>query len=408
LYLIFASALWIASTLQFVLDNGGLALGRAWLVTLLPSAGLITGTVAVLALSAGWALLARTGRAAAPAWLIENGKPPAWPSGAVRARQWALAALASGVMAEGCLAAFRFIAGPPNSLASQAQRYYLYIWVTAAAGAACTFVLCRLDKARGAGVACLAAPLATLTAVAGFLVMNTALGGQLSARFVLTVARAPLALGLMFCLTAALTGLIPPAPRSLAHPGSARMLPAHPASAFLLPAICAVAVCALLITGREAIVGPAAPLLSSGSGDSSTFTAARLDGLRYLDTTAPAIETAYAPVKRSIAAVSAASTPGRAAALIHSRVIPQLRKLLWHAEAVRPGTTQLAAIHRACLAAFRDAIIEYSLFARAFQHGDASAFARAKLEHQAANAQWARWQAGLLRLKLGGGIPMTP
>jgi len=311
-------------------------------------------------------------------------------------------------MAEACLAAFRFIAGPPASLASQAQRYYLYIWVAAAAGAACTFALCRLDRARGAGVACLAAPLATLTAVAGFLVMNTALGGQLSPRFAFTVAQAPLALGLLSCLTAAIAGLIPPASRSPASPGQARMLPAQLVPAFLLPAICAVAVCTLLITGREAVVGPAAPLLSSSSGDSSTFTAARLDGLRYLDTTAPAIEAAYSPVKRSIAAVSVATIPHRAAALLRSQVIPQLRTLLRHAEAVRPGTTQLAAIHHACLAAFRDAIIEYSLFARAFQHGDARALARAKLEQQAANAQWAQWQAGLLRLKLGGGIPVSP
>src|SRR5215813_604058 len=58
----------------------------------------------------------------------------------------------------------------------------------------------------GAGVACLAGPLATLAAVAGFLILNTAPGGKLSARFVVGVAQAPLALGLLFCLTAALAG----------------------------------------------------------------------------------------------------------------------------------------------------------------------------------------------------------
>ena len=73
--LVFASALWIGSTLQFALDSSGLALARAWLVTLLPSAGLVIGTVAVLALSAGWALWARTDRATAPAWMIEDGNP---------------------------------------------------------------------------------------------------------------------------------------------------------------------------------------------------------------------------------------------------------------------------------------------------------------------------------------------
>jgi Zn-dependent protease with chaperone function len=404
--LIFASALWIASTLQFVLDSGGLTLGRAWLVTLLPSADLVTGTVAVLALSAGWALWARTGRAAAPAWVIERGDPLAWPSGGPRARQWALAALASGIMAAGSLAAFHFIAGPPTTLASQAQAYYLYIWVAAAAGAACTLTLCRLDRARGAGVACLAAPLATLTATAGFLVMNTALGGQLSAQFVFNVARPPLALGLLFCLTAALAGLIPPASRSPQHP--ARTRPARLVSAFLLPAACAVAISALLITSRDAIIGPETTLLSSTSGDSFVFTAARLDGLRYLDTTAPAIEAAYSPVQRSIAAAGAASSPRQAAALIRAEALPQLHKVLQRAEAVRPGTAQLAAIHQACLTALRDAITEYSLFAQAFQTGDAHAFARAKLAQKAANAEWATWQVGLLRLKLGAGIPVTP
>ena len=406
--LIFACALWIASTLQFVLDSGGLTLGRAWLVTLLPSAGLVTGTAAVLALSAGWALWARTGRPAAPAWVIEHGDPPAWPSGGLRARQWALAALASGVVAEGSLAALHFIAGPPTTLASQAEAYYLYIWVAAAAGAACTLALCLLDRARGAGVACLAAPLATLTATAGFLVMNTALGGRLSAQFVVDVARPPLTLGLLFGLTAALAGLIPTASRSPQHPDPARTWPARLVSAFLLPAVCAAAISALLITGRDAVVGPESTLLSPGSGDSSVFTSARLDGLRYMDTTAPAIEAAYAPVQRSVAAAAAASTTRQAAAIIRAEVLPQLHNVLQRAEAVRPGTAQLAAIHQACLTALRDSITEYSLFAQAFQAGDAHAFAQAKAAQKAANAEWTMWQAGLLRLKLGAGVPVTP
>jgi Zn-dependent protease with chaperone function len=406
--LIFACALWIASTLQFVLDSGGLTLGRAWLVTLLPSADLVTGTVAVLALSAGWALWARTGRAATPAWVIERGDPPAWPSGSLRAWQWALAALASGVVAEGSLAAFHFIAGPPTTLASRAEAYYLYIWVAAAAGAVCTLTLCLLDKARGAGAACLAAPLATLTATAGFLIMNTALGGRLSAQFVVNIARPPLTLGLLLGLAAALAGVIPPASRSPQRPGPARTRSARLVSAFLLPAVCAAAISALLITSRDAVVGPETTLLSSSSGDSSVFTAARLDGLRYLDTTAPAIEAAYAPVQRSVAAAAAATTPRQAAAIIRAQVLPQLRSVLRRAEAVRPGTAQLAAIHQACLTALRDSITEYSLFAQAFQAGDTHAFAQAKVAQKAANAEWTAWQVGLLRLKLGAGVPVTP
>ncbi len=272
----------------------------------------------------------------------------------------------------------------------------------------CTLALCWLDRARGVGVACLAAPLATLTAVAGFLGVNTALGGQLSVRFVVAVARAPLTLGLLFGLAAALAGLIPAARRSPERTVPARVRPVRLVPAFLLPAICAVAVSALLITDRGAVVGPPATLVSASSAASSAVTPAQLDGLRYLNTTAPALEAAFAPTQRSIAAATAASSPGAAAALIRAEVLPQLRTVLQLAEAVRPGTTQLAAIHRDCLAALQDAITEYALFAQAFQTGDTSAFDRAKIEQRTANAEWIQWQIGLLRLRLGGGIPATP
>jgi hypothetical protein len=406
--LIFACALWISSTLQVVLDSGGLALARAWVVTLLPSAGLITGTVAVLALSSGWALWARRGRAAAPAWMIEGGNPPAWPSGGIRARQWVTVALGCGVAAEGGLVAYRFIAGPAASLAFQAQRYYLYIWVAAAAGGVCTLALCWLDRVRGPGLACLAAPLATLTAVAGFLILNTALGGNLSVHFVVAVAQAPLALGLLFGLTAALAGLIPRASRSPGRTAAARVRPARLLPAAALPAVCAAAASALLIAGRGPVVGPPATLVPGNPESSSLVSAAQLDGLRYLDTTAPAIEAAYARVQRSFTVAAAAASPGLAAATIQTEVLPQLRQVLQYAESVHPGTAPLAAIHRDCLATFQDAISEYSLFAQALQNDDASALARAKAEQRAANAQWLRWQSGLLSLRLGGGTPVTP
>jgi len=405
--LVFASALWIGSTLQFALDSSP-ALARAWLVTLLPSDSLIIGTVAVLALSAGWALWARTRRATAPTWMIEGRNPPVWRSGGRRFRQWVTVALACGIAAEGCLAAYRFIAGPAASFDIQAQRYYLYIWVAAAAGGVCTLVLCWLDRARGAGLACLAAPLATLTAVAGFLAVNTALGGNLSVHFVITVAQAPLALGLLFGLTASLAGLIPQASRSPGRTAPVRIRPVGLLTALVLPAVCAAAVSTLLIAGRGAIVGPPASLVPGNTEGSSLIAAAQLDGLRYLNTTVPAIEAAYAPVQRSVTTASEAASPRLAAAIIQTEVLPQLRQVLQYTESIRPGTTQLAAIHRHCIAAFQDAIAEYSLFAKAFQNNDAGALARAKIEQRASNVELLQWQSGLLSLRLGGGIPVNP
>ncbi len=390
--LIFASALWIGSTLQAALDGGGPALARAWLVTLLPSASLVMVTVGVLALSAGWALRARL----------------AWASGGIRARQWVLVVLASGIGAEGCLAAYRFIAGPAASLGIQAQRYYVYIWAAAAAGGLCTLALCWLDRARGAGLACLAAPLATLTAVAGFLVLEAALGAHLSVHFAVTVAQAPLGLGLLFGLTAALAGLIPRASRSPERTAPARIGPVRLLGAFALPAVCAVALSTLLIAGRGAVVGPPDTLVSASSEGSSVITAARLDGLRYLNATAPAIEAAYAPVQRSITAASQAATPALAAAIIRTEVLPQLRQLLQYTESIHPGTPQLDAIHRNCVTAFQDTIAAYTLDAQAIQNQDAGTLARAKTAQRAAGTAWNKWLAGLLILQLGGGLPVTP
>lgn len=406
--LIFASALWIGSTLQFALDSGGFAFARSWLVTLLPSASLVIAAVAVLALSAGWALWAQARAASAPAWMAGGGNRPALPSGGIRARHWILVMLACGIAAEGCLVAFHFIAGPAPSTAIQAQRYYLYIWVAAAAGGVCTLALSWLDRSRGTGLACLAAPLATLTAVVEFLVVNTALGGNLSVHFVVAVAQAPLALGLLFGLTAALAGLIPRASRSPVREVAARTRPFRLLPALMLPAIVAAAVSTLLIAGREAVVGPPDTLISANSEASSVFTVTRLDGLRYLNTTAPAAEAAYARAQRSVAAAAASGSTSLAASMLRTEVLPQLRHGLQYAESIHPGTAQLAAIHRHCIAAFQDAITEYSLYAQAFQGGDTSVLARAKTEQQSANAEWAQWQTGLLTLRLGGGIPVTP
>jgi hypothetical protein len=154
--LVFASTLWIGTTLQFALDSGGWPFARAWLVTLLPSASLIIATVAVPTLFAGWAVGAH--------------------GSVIRARQWVPIALACGIGTEGCLAAYRLVVGPAASTGIQAQRYYLYLWAAAAAGGLCALALCWLDRVRGVGLACLAAPLATLSAVAGFLVLEAALG----------------------------------------------------------------------------------------------------------------------------------------------------------------------------------------------------------------------------------------
>ncbi len=86
-----------------------------------------------------------------------------------------------------------------------------------------------------------------------------------------------------------------------------------------------------------------------------------------------------------------------------------LRQLLQYTESIHPGTPQLDAINRDCVTAFQHAITTYTLVAQAFQNQDNSAaLARAKAEQGAASAAWNQWLAGLLSLRLGGGLPVTP
>ena len=407
--LIFASALWIASTLQFVLDTGGLALARAWLVTLLPSADLVIATVAVLALSAGWALWARTRRAAAPAWMTEGGNPLAWPSGGIRARQWVTVALACGVVAEGCLLAFRFIAGPA--------------FLPRPPGAA---VLPLHLGGRGGRRRVHPGPVLAgpgprdRSGVPGRAAGHADRGGRVPGREH-RPRRQP---------QRPLRGhrrAGPPRPRAAVRPGRgpgradpaglavARGARPRPASARFAcsrrsrsrssaPPPCPR--CSSPAAGRSSGRRPA--LVPGNSGGSSLLPPAQPHGLRYLNTTAPAIEAAYARVQRSVAAAGAAASPALAAAIIRAEVLPPLRRELRYTESIDPGTAQLAAIHRHRLAAFGDAITEYSLFAQAFQNNDAGAYARAKTEQRAANEAWLQWQIGLLSLRLGGGIPATP
>ncbi len=271
--------------------------------------------------------------------------------------------------------------------------------------AVCAVVLSRLDRAHGLGVACLAAPLATLTAAAGFLVVNTALGGSLSWQFIVTVTTAPLALGWLLYLICAPAVLIPPMPGRwhLAHQFLA---------AGLAAALGAVVVSALLLTSRDTIVGPVAALNPATPPASTGVTETQADGLRYLDSTAAAIVAAYAPAKRSMAAVGATLSTNQIAGarIIDAEVLPRLRTILHAAETVHPGTPQLVGINSACIAAFQGAISGWSLLAQGMQDDSPTLVAQANRRCCGLQAfrRGTQWQTGLLELTLGTGIPVTP
>src|SRR6266545_211413 len=194
---VFAIVLWAASSLELALDRLGWVVARLWLVTVLASWPTL-GAVAVLAAAAAWALGASRRGAMTPAWLLEGGESWPWPTaGRAGLAEAVVPAVAAGLAGAGAIIGVRVLAGRPASDAAALQRFYTYIWVAAAAGAAVTLALGLLVPRRGVGVGALAGPLASLVAVAGLLAMTVVLGGGLGADFVTPTVRIPLVLGLI-------------------------------------------------------------------------------------------------------------------------------------------------------------------------------------------------------------------
>ena len=240
---VFAFALWVGGTLELALDQGGWLVARSWLVTVLGT-GPAMAAVTVLAGSAAGALLAARPGAPTPAWLLERGERRPWPAaGRGGLAEAAVPAAVVGLVAAAAMVALRVAAGPALTDAAKEERFYTFVWVAAAGAAAVTLALALRRPGRGLGVAALAGPLACLVAVAGFVAMNTVLGGRLSAGFVVLVARPPLALGLVLVVLVASAGL-------LAWRPGAREASVWPAAAALgLVAVLAV------VAGRGTLVG---------------------------------------------------------------------------------------------------------------------------------------------------------
>ena len=214
---VFTPVMWLSTLLETPLELGWDGV-NAWLVTSLQETWVLVcfGLAAAAALLGLWC--ARRERRA-PAWLIERGDPPAWPAAAPRGlREALLTGLVTGLVFAAALALYRAGAGRAESDAVAEQRLYLFYWAGGGAAGVAALWLVALRPARGAGAAVLAALVASLATIAGWLVLNTALGGDLTLAFVNAIAKTPLALGFVAAVVVAVSGLVPAAP----VPGRAR------------------------------------------------------------------------------------------------------------------------------------------------------------------------------------------
>jgi|GEM_PF-567007 len=390
---VFAIVLWAAGSLELALDQGGWLIARLWLVTVLSSWPTLAA-VAVLAVAAAWALGASRQGAPPPAWLLERGEARPWPApGRASLVQAVVPAVAVGLAGAGAIIAFRALAGAPAS-GDLEQRFYTNVWVAAVAGAAAALALALLVPRRGVGVGALAGPLACLVAVAGWVAMNTVLGGRLDAGFVISVARLPLALGLVLAVLVAPAGLL----AWHRERPSTRVWPA--AAALGLVAVLAV------LAGRDTLTGfGSIPVPQVAAEREHQLALAEVT--RYA-ATASDVFRRYQTVEAAVATLDGNQTadgPARAAR-IRAEVLVPLRALLGDAEAYQPPTPRIRSVHLACVAFLQASVEAFETFAAAFETNDAAAFAAAQAKREEERRHFDAWQAGLTSLLAAAGTPV--
>jgi len=390
---LFVAVLWISVSAQTAFDFGGWALTRLWLVTSLASR-LTLIAVLVLAAAAAWSLHVGRRAGVTPAWLVESGEPQPWPpTKSVGLLEVVRTGLVSGLAGAVALVAFRILAGPAAGFAEQEQRLGTYFWLAAAVGAAAALTCAALTPRRGAGAAVLAGPLATLTTIAGFLAMNTMLGGDLNLAFVASVIVPPLALGFVLTLLVAPAGLlVRPSAKAQAQP----IWPIASAAALMLAVV--------VLAGRSVLVSQntdevLARVPTEGPvADADRFIS---EPRHYLSVIAPDILTQYTAIEESVTAIDSntAADGVTRAALIRADLLPAIRTLLAEAEAYQPTTDEVRTVHNSCIAALQTTERAFETFAIAFESGDSLAFDHAQALRQEESQHWSRWQRAVLGLQ---------
>ena len=201
--LLFAVALWVGLNLSLAWDEGGWSLVSVALLTVLtPGPALVA---LALAVASGYAMRPHREGADAPHWAVVGNFHPPWPPlTKPRILGTLIVGIAGGTMGTLMIIVFALVTGPAAGDVERMARAEMFMWLMAAVGGAAATALVLLQPARGLGTGLLASPVASVTAVIGFLIFNTARGGGLELAFVLVILVPSLAVGFMFTLVIAL------------------------------------------------------------------------------------------------------------------------------------------------------------------------------------------------------------
>jgi hypothetical protein len=387
--IVFAAVLWASQQFRLSLNIGGWQFVRQWLVYM-PQRWVVVTAVVALAAALVVALTVRRRGRQTPAWIIEQGEPVPWPVGRARFRTVAVAALAAGFVGAVTIVAFRMSAGPATSDAQTLQRFEAYIWLAATLGFVTAAVLAVLVPRYGVGLGSLGGCLATVTVMAGFLALNTALGGDLNREFVADSLLPPIVLGFLLTVAVAPVSWLA---RSLARSGTRAWAITTPAAL----------IAAIAVIGVIGVTSPPSREIALPDQPSSASTAQQ-----YVATVAPDLVQRYDAIESAVNAIDGdrvSDGPSRAER-VRTEVVTPLQALLDQMESYRPPTPAVDTVHASALTALRTAIESFEMFALAFETGDTALFADALAKRTQEQQLWQAWQAGVAEL-VGPGQP-TP
>lgn len=383
--LLFSSVLWAADLLQEALDFGGWELGRWALVAGLSSWQM---TVIVLAVTAAAVLpmVWRPGRRTAPPWAIESGVAPNWQAGGRSG--WLMVigvGLGAGITGALAIMVYRGQVGASDDFDELWLRYWSYAWVAAGASVAASLVLQIAVPRRGAAAGLVAGVLAALTSSIGFLIFNTALGGDVTWAFASDFTQAAIVLGFYGTLVVSVLSLLTPRrTRVTASVAS----PLAVGGAVITSALFAV----LLLTGRG-YVAPSFELeVSTGFAESESDSTAVSDDLRaYLLEVLPSIEERYLPALGVAAGVDSGQFPGSEVNHLEVDVQQPLRELVDEMQAYEPATAEVRSVHEHLVATLQSAERGTDLLITAYADADTAARDAALDEFSAAAQHWDDW-----------------
>ena len=387
---LFASVLWAANQFQGAIQLGGWDAAR-WVLVSSLSSSVMAGIVALVAVSVLIPLVWRPARSIAPAWLIEAGERPSWPTpGRITWPRVVGVGLAAGLAAVGSIVAYRWSSGAAEGLDEQWDRYWAYSWVASGAAVAAALAMQLFVGRRGPATGLLAGVVASGTASFGYLIFNASLGGGWDLTFVATFVRTAVVLGFYATLLVSVAALLF---RRSATPRSAST-----ASTFVAAGVTSALLSGLLLAGQGAVVPPrdfelATPFVQSQQGGddaSALFT----DVQSYLTVVVPDAEGRYLAALSTASQVESGQLPGDEVVVLQTQVQKPLEQLWDDMAGYVPATRQVALVHADLLGALEHTQRGMALLIAAYQAGERSAQGPALEEFSEAARLWGDWRAG--------------